>query len=148
MASITSANATFMLSITGLFPVPVKLQGFAADDIFSTDPLASVETIMGVDGLLSAGFVFVEVKQGISLQADSPSNTLFDAWHAAQQLAKDVIKADGLVLLPSITTTWTLTKGFLTTYPPIPDGGKTLKPRKFGITWESVSPAIGSPALA
>lgn len=141
MASITAANATFLLTIPSVFPVPQQLQGFAADDIFSTDPLESAEILMGVDGKLSAGFVFVPPKQGIFLQADSPSNAIFDAWYAAQQTVKDIFFADGLVQLTSIGTKWALIRGVLSTYPPIPDAGKTLKPRRFGITWESVSPA-------
>lgn len=139
--TITSANAIVMISVTPVFPVPIQLQGFSADDIFSTEALDSAETIMGVDGKLSAGFVFVPVKQNYQLQADSVSNDLFDQWHAAEQQAKEVFAAQGQVVLLGLGVTWTLTKGFLTSFPPMPDGGKTLKPRKYGITWERISPA-------
>ena len=141
MSTITSANAIFTLSITDLFPSPIQLQGFSADDIFTTGPLASAETIMGLDGLLSAGFVYVPVVQNISLQADSASNTLFDQWWGAQQVAKDVYEAQGVVILPAINTKWTMVRGFLTSFPPIPDAAKTLRPRRFAITWNAVSPA-------
>jgi len=139
--SITSANAVYTLSISDLFTSPTPLQGFSADDIFTTSPLASAETIMGLDGYLSAGFVFVPVVQQISLQADSDSNTIFDQWWQASQLAKDIYAASGVVLLPGINFQWTLTKGYLTSYPPIPDAAKTLRPRRFGITWQSVFPS-------
>lgn len=141
MASITGANATFLLAISQLFPIPLQLQGFAADDVFSTDPLDSTEVLMGVDGKLSAGFVYVPVKQHIALQADSPSSVIFDGWYLAQQTAQDVYFASGIVQLRSIGTSWVLNNGVLTTYPPLPDVKKLLQPRKFGITWESVSPA-------
>ena len=140
--SITAANAIFMFGILGLFPVPQQLQGFAADDIFSMDPVETTEVLMGVDGTLSAGFVFKEYKQNITLQADSPSNAIFDAWQAAQVAAKDTFSAVGVVTLPGIGTTWALANGYLTSFPPIPDGGKILKPRKFGVTWGSLSPAV------
>ena len=140
--SITGANSVYMLSITGLFPAPQQLQGFAADDVFSTDPVQSAETLMGVDGLLSGGFVFAPIVQGVSLQADSDSNFIFDEWWAAQQQAREVYIANGLVILPNLGTKWNLSRGFLTSYPPMPDAKKLLQPRRFGITWGSVTPAV------
>lgn len=140
--SITAANAIFFLAITNLFPVPQRLQGFAADDVFSTDALESAELLMGVDGQLSGGFVFVATRQSITLQADSPSSFMFDEWWSAQQVAKDLFQANGIVMLPSINRKATMNKGFLTSYPPIADAGKTLKPRKFTITWQGIIPAL------
>lgn len=139
--SITAANAVYMLSIIPVFPVPVQLQGFGADDVFGTDPLTVAETVMGVDGLLSAGFVFNAVTQNITLQADSESNDVFDAWYAAQQVIKDTYRAQAVVMLKAINRKWTMTNGVLTTYPPLPDAKKVLQPRRFGITWESVFPS-------
>jgi len=141
MGSITAANAVFLLQIPGVFPIPVQLQGFSADDIFDFDPIASVETLMGVDGVLSGGYVNVAKKQSITLQADSASNTIFDQWQQAQVTALDTIIANGTVWLISIGTKWALTTGFLTDYPPVPGAGKILKPRKYGLTWQSVTPA-------
>lgn len=140
--SITGANAAFILTIPSVFPAPQQLQNFAADDVFDTEPLESAEVLMGVDGKMSGGFVFVPVKQVIALQADSPSNSLFDAWWASQQVAKAIFEAQGVVILTDLGTKWVLVNGVLTTYPPIPNVKKLLQPRRFGITWESVSPAI------
>lgn len=142
MGDITGANATFMISVTSVFPAPVQLQGFAADDVFETDPLESVEHYMGVDGILSAGFVFVPVRMGISLQADSPSNQLFDAWWAAMQAARGVFFANGVVILPNVGQKWALAQGILQHYQPVPPVKKLLQPRKHGILWTAVSPAI------
>lgn len=139
--SITSANSIFTLSISDLFPAPVQLQGFSADNIFSTDPMDAAEVLMGLDGKLSAGFVYVPAVQHIELQADSDSNRLFEQWQAEQQRDADLFYAQGIVILQSIGTTWALTKGVLKTYPPMPDSAKTLRPRRYGITWEKVSPA-------
>lgn len=139
--SLTAANAIIMISIADLFPVPQRLQQFATDDIFSTNPLASAEVSMGVDGHLSAGFVFVPVPQSINLQADSPSCDIFDNWWGASQTVKDSYEAQGIVVIQAVRKQWTLTRGFLTAYPPIPDGGKILKPRRFEITWESIRPS-------
>lgn len=137
--SLTAATATIMLSVTGLFPVPQSIAGFSADNVMANDPQDIAQTQMGVDGKLSGGFVFVEYKWNISLQADSPSVDFFEQWYAAQRLLKDVFTANGLVILKSINKKWIMTNGFLTTFPPMPDAGKILQPRRFGITWETVT---------
>ena len=142
MADITAANAVYLLSITTLFPAPVQLQGFSADDIFDTEELQSVEAIMGVDGKLSAGFVFREVKQSITLQADSASMALFDTWWGMMQAQRQVFFANGAVSLNALGTKWAMTNGVLSSFKPMPDAKKVLQPRKFGITWEQVSPAV------
>lgn len=142
MGTITAATTVYTLQVIPLFPAPQQLQGFAADDIFDTDPLVVGETIMGVDGTLSGGFVFEKVRQGISLQADSASNAVFDAWFAAEQAAKDKFPAVGTVTFPTISTKWALSNGFLVLYPPIPNAGRLLRPRKFFIEWNFVSPAL------
>lgn len=142
MADITAANAVFAIAVDTLFPVPVILQGFAADDVFDTDPLDSAETVMGVDGRLSAGFVFREVRQTVTLQADSPSMALFDFWWASMQAQRSVFFATGAVTLNALGTKWALTNGILHSYKPMPDVKRILQPRKFGLTWESVSPAV------
>ena len=139
--SLTSANAIITLAIGTVFPIPVQIQGFAADDIFSTPAIKSAETLMGVDGKLSAGFVFVPVEQEFMIQADSPSNLVFDTWHALQQTTSELFAATGLIVLQGISTSWILNNGYLTSYPPLPDAKKLLQPRRYGITWESVSPA-------
>ena len=141
--SITSATAILMLGIPSLFPVPQQLQGFAADDIFDVDAIDSAEVLMGVDGILSAGFVFVPIRQNISLQADSPSNIIFDTWWAFQQQTKDVFFANGSVVIKSLSSKWTLVKGSLTSYKPIPDAKRIMQPRRFTITWQSVQPQAG-----
>jgi hypothetical protein len=140
MASITSINSVYIITIPNVI-FPTQLQGFSADDIFGTDPLEVAETMMGVDGILSAGLINVPVQQGISLQADSASNAIFDTWYAQQRLIRDIYFANANVTLTSIGKKFALTNGALKTYPPLPDAGKVLKPRKFTIVWESITPA-------
>jgi len=141
MGSITSANAVLMLSITSLFPAPQQLQGFAADDIFSTEDIQVTEPVMGVDGKLSAGFVNMPVPMSIALQADSISNAIFDQWAAASKVLQDVYFAQMSVVFPSLNKKWTCSNGTLTRYKPMADAAKVLQPRRFGIVWETVLPA-------
>lgn len=142
MASLTGATAVYQLSITGLFPAPQQLQGFAADDVFDTPSIQSADVLMGVDGFMSAGFQFVPIKQTISIQADSASNDIFDQWWEASQQNQDVFFANAVVLLTALGKKWTMTRGVLTGYMPIPDVKKLIQPRKFEITWNSMSPAV------
>jgi hypothetical protein len=138
MATLTAANSVIMLIVPGLFPVPQQLQGYAADDVMTMESYQPVEVLMGVDGHLSGGWVPVEKRMTISLQADSASVTIFEAWNAAQQSIREVYTADALITLPSISKLYTCTRGFLTGYPPSPDVRRILQPRRFQITWESI----------
>jgi hypothetical protein len=139
--NITSADASYVITVGGVFTSPVQLQRFSADDIYGTEPIETGELSMGVDGKLSSGYIFVPIKQTIMLQADSPSNAIFDAWNAAERTLVQKLPAQGIITLRSIGTSWACINGFLTSYLPIPDAKKILQPRKFGITWELIQPA-------
>ena len=138
--SITGANSSYTLSISAIFDQPQQLQGYAVDDAFTTQALKSAETLMGVDGFLSGGFVYVPVEQEIMLQANSPSVAIFDQWTQLQVNAVEIFVASGVIQLPSVGIAFTMTKGFLTSYSIIPDVKRLLQPRRFGITWERCVP--------
>ena len=139
--SITGATTSIALAVAGLFPTSQLLQGFEADNVFSTDAIRSAEVLMGVDGILSAGFVFVEIRQTFMLQADSPSNSLFDIWWLTNQANEDSLPATGQVNLFAISQKWSMVNGHLTSYKPMSDTKKLLQPRHFEITWGRISPA-------
>ncbi len=137
--SLTGANSAIYLGVTDLYDTPQQLQGFAADDIFDTEMVKLCETLMGVDGNLSGGFVNIERKMTIMLQADSPSNDLFDNWAEAMQAQQDTYEANGLVSIYALGSKFTLTKGFLTGHTFMPAVKKLIQPRRFEITWNRVS---------
>jgi hypothetical protein len=139
VATITAANAVFMIAIPTLYDTPQQLHGFAADDIFSHALVAPVETLMGVDGYLSGGWTPQPKVQTIALQADSRSNDLFDNWYAAQEAAREVLVADAHITLQSVSRAFHCVKGFLTNYPPMADARRILQPRRFSITWQSIT---------
>lgn len=138
MATITSANAVLALGINTYFPVPQIIQGFAVDDAFESESVQQTEVLMGVDGTLSGGKVFVPYKMTIHLQADSPSVFLFDSWRNAQNAAVDAFSAFGSINLPSTSMIYTLNNGFLTLATPFPAAKKTLTPLVYEITWQSI----------
>ena len=141
MANLTSANSALTLQIAGLFPVPQSIQGYAVDDAFAIDSVKKVETLMGVDGKLSAGYTPAPKIIHISLQADSPSNQIFDAWDAAQEAGLEPLACNITISAPSLGAKYILTKGFFTDLSPMPDAKKIFQPRKYSITFEAMSKA-------
>lgn len=140
MSDLTAANAIITLTVPNVFDTPQQLQQFAADDIFSSAQIEAGEGSMGVDGNYSAGFVFKEVPQEYTLQADSASIAIFDEWYAYEQANVLKVKASGLTVLTSVGTRWVMTNGFLMMINPIVSAGKILKPRKWEIRWGRVTP--------
>lgn len=138
MLTITSANSVYALAITGLYPSPQILQGYGADDGFTTDALESSEVVMGLDGNLSGGYIFTPVKQVITLMPDSPSLDVFNNWSLAMLASREVLIANAAISLPSIGKKYVLTRGFLTSGKPIPDAKKVLAAVQFTITWGRV----------
>lgn len=141
IGSITSVNAQFFITVPLIFPAPVALQEFTADDIFDTEDVDVAETSMGLDGVLSGGWINMPTPQTIALQANSPSNDLFDTWRLQERAAQDKFPANAVILLPGIHRKWTMTRGFLQRTKPIPDAKKTLQPRRFRIVWQDGVPS-------
>lgn len=139
MGDISAANAIMVFTVPGLFNVPVQIQGFGPDDVYSLDDIELVETSMGVDGRLSGGFVWKEQPMGVTLQADSESNDFFDDWQTNQMAGLRSYTANGVLTLPAISKKLIMTKGFLGTYK-LPDGKRTLTPRRYRLKWEKVVP--------
>lgn len=140
MTSITAANAIIMLTIPGLFPVPQRIQGFSAENVYDAADREVAETAMGVDGKLSAGFVFTPVDQNFTLMADSESAFIFEQWDLQMRNNRDVFPANGETTLLSVNRKYVSTRGFLVTTSPLATAARTLQPRKFMIRWQSVTP--------
>lgn len=140
MANLTSANAVITLQVAGVFSTSFRLEGFSADNIFDAPETEFAQTAMGVDGRLSAGMVFNPFVQTFMIQADS-SETLarFERWAERQQTNRTVYEASGTTKLVSVNRSYILKRGFLTTGNQVPPAGRILQPRRFTITWESVT---------
>lgn len=140
MADISGATANLTIVVPPIFPTPIQIQGFAADDVYELDEIENVETLMGVDGILSGGFVWKPQMQRITLQADSPSNEFFDNWNAQMIAGQTTYTASGVLTIPAIGLKFVQTNGFLTTYK-LPGVKKLVQPRTYRITWNNVIPA-------
>ena len=141
MATLTTANSALALQVRNLFPTPQNIKGYATDDSFAVEDVTPAEVYMGVDGMLSGGYVPYVTILSLTLQADSPSTAMFDAVLAAQVAAKELYIFDGVIILQGTGEKYIFTKGFMTAATPMSTAKKVLLPRKFTITFESCSKA-------
>jgi hypothetical protein len=142
MSSITSANSVFTITVAGLFPTPVKLQGYAADRAWETSNVTYTESVMSVDGIKSSGYVFNLVEQTITLQADSASKTIFNAIVNAMKAAREILIISGNIVLPATGESFVCRRGTLKDAKPLPSSGKLLEPQTYVIEWQSIDATI------
>lgn len=140
--SITSADAIFILSVPELAIVGHKVEGFSVDKAFSSDNKVYAETLVGVDGKMSAGYTPTKTTMQLSLQADSASRTVFNAILEAMQTAKRIYYMSGTVSIPATSESFTLTKGVIVSGKIIPDSAKMLNPIDYSLDWESIRVSI------
>jgi len=145
--NITAANAAIFITAPDVFAAPFQLQGFSADNIYDTDAIEPVETLMGVDGILSGGYTPKPIDQVFMVQADSSTIDFFEAVQSWQQTNLGVEVLSGTTLLLGPQKLYSMPKGFLTAYQPLPPAHKILQPRRFTIRWQGVFPAP-APVLA
>ncbi len=141
MSTLTSANSVLTLGVANLFNVPVKIEGYAADDAFTATDVETGETLMGVDGNLSGGFTPYPVPIEITLQSDSASILFFETLIDAEAIAREKYIINGSILIPSVGFIYALTRGFLGKVTRLPGAKKILQPRKFEITFQNVTSA-------
>lgn len=139
--SLTTANSIIMFTLPLVFPTPQQIQGFMADDVFGTETLHPTETLRGVDGKLSGGFIYSDIKQNYSLQADSISVNFFDQWYLSQQALSETLKANATIILTGLNKKWTMVNGFLKDYPATPEAKRIAGGLKFMVEWESITVA-------
>ncbi len=96
---------------------------------------------MGVDGKLSGGYVPYPTVMTIVLQADSESVDMFDTILEAQKAGNENFIFDGTLLIQGTGAKYAMTRGFLTSATPMSSAKKTLQPRTFEITFQSVTKA-------
>lgn len=136
--TITSADATFALTVTNLYPSAQVLQGYAADAMFALGDTEMAVSVRGADGKLSGGYVFGEYLQTITIMPDSPSREIFETWQLTSQTAKAVFRCNATIILPAISRKFTLTNGILQRVKAIPDANRVLQQMTYQINWETV----------
>ncbi|QMV32332.1 hypothetical protein T2_00015 [Ralstonia phage Elie] len=136
-ATLTTANSSLAMIVEGLYPQAQALQGYAADDAFEADAVESMESSMGIDGKLSVGYVPNPVTFTVTLQADSPSLTIFENIVQSERTNRNKWQIDLTATLPAVGKRYELQKGFLQSYK-APAGKKILQPAVIVVLFESV----------
>jgi hypothetical protein len=144
--TITSANATFILSVGSIYPGGIPLIGFGVDDAFVAETVDAAETQVGVDGYGVVGYRPREVPMSIRFLASSPSVAIFENWLAYEDAINDAITASGTILLPSVGRLYTMQQGALMRISSMPEARRVLGNREYRINWLPNGP--GSPAIS
>lgn len=132
LGDITSANATVILTVEGLFPAGIRLEQFATDQSYSQDELTIAEDRMGVDGQLVAGWVPSIKTVTIMLEASSPSYASLAQLYRACEQKRGFYACRLVASVPGIGKTFSWTNGVLKSGTPVPAGKKVLDPT----TWK------------
>ncbi len=136
--TLTAANCQLTLLAVPYLPVPTAIQGFASDSAFLVDTPAVAEVLMGVDGVMSFGYLPSITRQTIQLQADSPSVRWFEDLLTASKAAREAATLQGTIALPSLGKSIILTKGVLEQMTQFSPVGKILQPQNFQIAWNDI----------
>jgi hypothetical protein len=141
--SITSANASFQLTIPGVYSSGVLLQNFSTDDMFDFDPQALTESRVGADGFFVGGYVFNPTKIRATFQANSASIPVFYAWKAAQDAAVDIIVASAKIISPALGLDVDLAEIHFSSAPLLPPHKKVAESLSVELTtgpgWQTTS---------
>ena len=135
---ITSANASATL-VVDLFPAGVKLEQFSADGAWSQDGYSVLETRMGVDGYMAAGYTPVEKEITFHFQPNSPSLDKLDLIWQTMETSKTALWCNISITIPSIKKTIVCANGVLMNYKMVPNAEKVLEPVDATFRFESIT---------
>ena len=125
--TLTVANSTLAMTTEALYTSAQRVQGYAADDAFDFAEVENGEYSMGIDGRLSAGFVYNEIPFTMTLQADSPSLGLFENIWQYEYSNRTKLTQNVTVTLPAVSKRYELKNGYMRSYK-APSGKKILQP--------------------
>ncbi|MGJ8524342.1 hypothetical protein LMG33818_000050 [Halomonadaceae bacterium LMG 33818] len=137
--TITSADVVARITVTNLFPSGFTIQGFAADNIYDVDALTLAETVMGVDGKLSAGAVRNSINQTWHIMPDSETYERIRDWAQRSRTDTAVYRCNLEVTFRSSGQKFVHTNGVLLRSNVMPSAARTLRPIDFVIQWESIT---------
>lgn len=135
---ITSANASATL-ILDLFPAGVALEQFSADGAWSQDGYAVLETRMGVDGKMAAGYTPVEKEVTFHFMPNSPTISKLNLIWQTMETTKTALWCNIIITVPSIGMTYTCANGVLMNYKMLPNAEKVLEPIDATFRFESIT---------
>lgn len=135
---ITSANASATL-IVNLFPAGVSLEQFSADGAWSQEGYSVLETRMGVDGKMVAGYTPVEKEITFHFQPNSPTIEKLNLIWQTMETSKTALWCNITITVPSTKMTYVCANGVLMSYKMIPNAEKVLEPIDATFRFESIT---------
>lgn len=140
--TITSANSIFILTVPGLYPSGIQLQGYSAERAWQSEAQETTESQIGVDGQKASGWVPAMIQQTVALLANSKSRSVFNNIARLQRANRDALVFQGSITLPSTGESFACINGTLKNYKPLPDAAKVLQPVDFAIEWQDIQPSL------
>lgn len=135
--TLTTANSKILLNAP-VFPAPVELKQYSTDDIINQDDIEFAESRMGIDGIMSSGYVINSRVVNMTFESTSPSIDTFNLWINAMKTARDVLIAPAMrVSVPSLNATYVFTNGVIKSGKEMPDLKKTSQPITYTLEFES-----------
>lgn len=128
LGNVTSANATVVMVVEGLYPQGVKLEEFSTDAAVSQGDDTLAETRMGVDNVMVAGYVDAIKTVTVTLEPSSPSVPYLNNLIRASRANRKVYPVSLIVNLPATGQTITYSDGVLKSGKLLPDVNQTLQP--------------------
>jgi hypothetical protein len=125
--TLTSANAAMVATVEALYPQAINLQGFSADDAWDPEAVENGEYSYGIDGRLSAGFVFNEVPLAVTFQADSPTLPYFENVWQYEFSNRTKLQWDLTITATALGRRYEYKQGYMRSYK-APAGKKILQP--------------------
>lgn len=135
---ITSANSSAVMNIS-LFPAGLRFEQYSADGAWTQDSYQVLETRMGVDGKMSAGYTPVEKEISFTFQANSPTLDGLDLLWQTMEVSKTPLFVNIVITVPSLKKTFILANGVLMNYKLIPNAQKVLEPVDVTFRFESIT---------
>lgn len=136
---ITSANSVGVMTVADLFPNGFNLEQWATDASYAVADKTLVESRMGVDGHMAAGYVPSPTEVTLNFEASSPSRVYMAQIAEAMKANNRIYEITLVISTPSIGETVTYTGGVLNTAPPAISSGKVLNATAWGITFADYS---------
>lgn len=125
--TLTVANSSVLMTVEALYPQAVRIQGYSADDAYDPEATENGEYSYGIDGTLSAGFVFNEVPLVLTLQGDSPSLAYYENMWGYEFSNRTKLGIQITISNPAVGKRYEYKNGFMRSYK-APAGKKILQP--------------------
>lgn len=120
LRTITTSNLAITLAVEQLYPVAQALEGFAPEEVLTSEDVPITISQQGVDGKKSVGLLRSGRDFSMTFAADSPSLDIFENWRARQNSDGDVLYGSMVVSSKGLKKKFVWNKLTITSMPDIP----------------------------